>query len=112
MILPPGGFALSQVIMGGGLGDGKEGKKPQCFGLSVFAKIKYLASKLRRDCEEANADHPARTIPQALRRKYEQLVAKRQAETLTPSEHHELLRLTDRVEKVQDYPVVRSRPGA
>ncbi len=39
-----------------------------------------------------------RQLPDALRHRYDELVAKRRAETLTPEEYEELLRLTDEVE--------------
>jgi hypothetical protein len=40
-------------------------------------------------------------IPDALHERYKELVAKRQAEKLTPDEHTELLSLTDQVEELQ-----------
>jgi len=40
-------------------------------------------------------------LPEELRQSYNTLVAKRQAQTLKPDEHAELLRLTDEVEKLE-----------
>jgi hypothetical protein len=42
-----------------------------------------------------------RTLPPSVRQRYEHLVAKRRAETLSDQEHTELRRLTARVEKLQ-----------
>jgi formate dehydrogenase maturation protein FdhE len=42
-----------------------------------------------------------RTLPERLRQRYEELVAKRRTETLAEKEHAELLRLTAEVEKLQ-----------
>jgi hypothetical protein len=42
-----------------------------------------------------------RTLPKRVRERYEELVGKRRAETLTEKEHAELLRLTAEVEKLQ-----------
>ncbi|HEY85387.1 MAG TPA: STAS/SEC14 domain-containing protein [Chloroflexi bacterium] len=38
-------------------------------------------------------------LPLNIQKRFDELVAKRQAETLTPDEHQELLSLTDRIEK-------------
>ena len=40
-------------------------------------------------------------IPSDTQKNYDELIAKRQAETLTPEEHSELLRLTEQIEKLQ-----------
>ena len=40
------------------------------------------------------------SIPAEIQRRYDALIAKRKAETLTPEEYAELLRLTDRVENL------------
>ena len=40
-------------------------------------------------------------LPEEWRQRYNTLVAKRRAQTLTPDEHGELLRLTDEVEKLE-----------
>ena len=40
-------------------------------------------------------------IPAKLQKRYNNLLAKRQAENLTPEEHKELLSLTDQVEKLE-----------
>lgn len=40
-----------------------------------------------------------RGVPPGIRERYDELIIKRQSETLTPGEHDELLRLTDEVEK-------------
>lgn len=42
-----------------------------------------------------------RGLPSGIRRRLDQLIAKRQAETLTPEEHRELLRLTDQLEAME-----------
>lgn len=39
-----------------------------------------------------------RPCPAALQQRFEELIARRQAENLTPDEHRELLQLTDQVE--------------
>jgi hypothetical protein len=41
-----------------------------------------------------------RGLPFNLQRRYDELTEKRRAETLTPNEHEELLRLTEQVEKL------------
>jgi len=41
-----------------------------------------------------------RGVPQALQKRYDALIAKRQAETLSKKEYDELLRMTSRVEKL------------
>ena len=51
--------------------------------------------------EKKLVDTISQGLPKKLRLKYSQLVAKRQAETLTPAEHRELLRLTDQIEEAQ-----------
>ena len=43
----------------------------------------------------------SRGLPNDLRQKYNDLISKRQAETLTPADQNELLRLTDQVEALQ-----------
>ena len=40
-------------------------------------------------------------IPADIQHRYNELIAKRKAETLTPEEHSELLRLTEQVEKLE-----------
>jgi hypothetical protein len=40
-------------------------------------------------------------IPSDTQKNYDELIAQRQAETLTPEEHSELLRLTEQIEKLQ-----------
>jgi hypothetical protein len=40
-----------------------------------------------------------RGLPQTVRLRYDELTAKLQEETITPSEHEELLRLTDQIEQ-------------
>ena len=40
-------------------------------------------------------------VPPAVQRRYDQLIAKRRAESLTPDEHEELLQLTDQIENVE-----------
>jgi hypothetical protein len=40
-------------------------------------------------------------FPSELRKRYNELTAKRDAETLTPDEYDELLRLTDQIEMLQ-----------
>jgi hypothetical protein len=42
-----------------------------------------------------------RGLPEDLRERYAELIGKRQAHTLAPDEHDELLRLTDRVEELE-----------
>ncbi|MBM4086669.1 MAG: STAS/SEC14 domain-containing protein [Planctomycetes bacterium] len=42
-----------------------------------------------------------RGIPAGMGNRYSQLTAKRRAETLSPEEHRELLRLTEQVERVE-----------
>ena len=44
-------------------------------------------------------------LPKEILDKYNELVAKRQAENLTPDEHNELLELTDQVEKLEAHRV-------
>jgi len=39
-------------------------------------------------------------LPEPVQQRYDDLIAKRQAETLTPDEHAELLRLSDQTERV------------
>ena len=39
-------------------------------------------------------------LPSGVQKRYDELTAKRQAETLTSDEHQELLRLVDRIEKL------------
>jgi hypothetical protein len=41
-----------------------------------------------------------RGVPVDLQRRYDELIAKRRAETLMPDEYDELLRLTDEIEKL------------
>ncbi len=41
-----------------------------------------------------------RGLPPDIQERYDELIAKRQSETLTPGEYDELLRLTDQVEKL------------
>jgi hypothetical protein len=48
-----------------------------------------------------------RGLPQTVRLRYDELTAKLQEETITPSEHEELLRLTDQIEQAD---VERLRP--
>jgi hypothetical protein len=40
-------------------------------------------------------------VPPAVQRRYDQLIAKRRAESLMPDEHEELLQLTDQIENVE-----------
>lgn len=40
-------------------------------------------------------------IPAAIQKRYNELIARRQAETLMPDEHEELLRLTQQVERLE-----------
>ncbi|MBW4493206.1 MAG: STAS/SEC14 domain-containing protein [Oscillatoria princeps RMCB-10] len=40
-------------------------------------------------------------IPSDTQQRYDEFIAKRQAETLTPEEHSELLHLTEQIEKLQ-----------
>jgi hypothetical protein len=40
-------------------------------------------------------------LSEVLRQRYDNLLAKRRAETLTPEEHTEFLRLTDQMEKLE-----------
>jgi hypothetical protein len=40
-------------------------------------------------------------VPPEIQRRYDQLIAKRRAESLTPDEHDELLRLTDQMENLE-----------
>ena len=40
-------------------------------------------------------------VPPDIQKRYDELIAKRRAETLTPDEHSELLRLTDQVEETE-----------
>jgi hypothetical protein len=40
-------------------------------------------------------------IPTAIQKRYNELIVRRQAETLTPDEHEELLRLTQQVERLE-----------
>jgi len=40
-------------------------------------------------------------VPPEVQKRYDELVAKRQGETLTPDEHNELLRLTSQIENLQ-----------
>jgi hypothetical protein len=40
-------------------------------------------------------------IPADIQKRYDELIVKRRAETLTPDEHIELLRLTEKVEKIE-----------
>lgn len=40
-------------------------------------------------------------VPPEIQRRYDELIAKRQAESLTPNEYEELLRLTDEIEKLE-----------
>jgi hypothetical protein len=42
-----------------------------------------------------------RGVPPDVQKRYEELIAKRRAEALTPDEYQELLRLTNRVEKIE-----------
>jgi hypothetical protein len=41
-----------------------------------------------------------RGIPADIQRRYSELIARRQADRLTPEEHHELLRLTEQAERL------------
>ncbi|MFE1747038.1 STAS/SEC14 domain-containing protein [Coleofasciculus sp. H7-2] len=41
------------------------------------------------------------SIPSDIQKYYDELIAKRQAETLTPTEYSELLHLTEQIEKLQ-----------
>lgn len=49
--------------------------------------------------EEQLLEQVRRGVPDETVRRYDELVAKRRAETLSPEEHGELLRLTDEVER-------------
>ncbi len=42
-----------------------------------------------------------RGVPAAWQRRYAELIARRQAEQLTAEEHHELLQLTDQIERLE-----------
>ncbi len=42
-----------------------------------------------------------RGVSSEVQKQYDELIAKRQTETLTPDEHSELLRLTDEIEKLE-----------
>ena len=42
-----------------------------------------------------------RGVPPEVQKQYDELIAKRHAETLTPDEYSELLRLTDQIEKLE-----------
>jgi hypothetical protein len=55
--------------------------------------LSALEKKLLRTINEG--------LPQKLRQPYEELIARRDAKTLTPEQHQELLRLTEEVEDVQ-----------
>ncbi|HZT44150.1 MAG TPA: hypothetical protein VFA07_18440 [Chthonomonadaceae bacterium] len=50
--------------------------------------------------QQINAD-----IPDALKQRYEVLIARRRAEVLTSEEYNELLELTDQVERIQAHRV-------
>jgi hypothetical protein len=55
--------------------------------------LSALEKKLLRTINEG--------LPQKLRQPYEELIARRDAKTLSPEQHKELLRLTEEVEDVQ-----------
>ncbi len=44
-------------------------------------------------------------VPAEVQMRYDELIAKRRAEILTPDEHSELLRLTDQIEKLEAHRV-------
>lgn len=46
------------------------------------------------------------SIPPELQQRYDGLISKRKAETLTPEEHTELLQLTDRIENLEAQRIV------
>jgi hypothetical protein len=65
---------------------------------------RVLALRAQRDAHSLTASETEllrrinQGLPQPLRARYRELIDKRRAETLTPEEHAELLRLTDQVE--------------
>jgi hypothetical protein len=72
---------------------------------SLLARV--LAVRAQRQAPCLPADEAAllarinQGMPEALRVRYQELIAKRRAETLTPAEHAELLRLTGEVENLE-----------
>ena len=66
----------------------------------IALQARYKAPTLPRD----EADLLLRInqgVPSNIQERYDRLVTKRRAETLTPDEYSELLRLTDRIEKLE-----------
>lgn len=71
--------------------------------LEAFTRRVLMLQALRQapgaaQDEEALLRLVQRRLPDDLQQRYDELIAKRRAETLTPEEYEELLRLTDEVE--------------
>jgi len=66
--------------------------------ISLRAK-RHAPSLPRRDSELLLKINEG--VPPDTQKRYDELIAKRQAETLTPAEYEDLLRLTQQVEKLQ-----------
>ncbi|MDW8234804.1 MAG: hypothetical protein RMJ54_18690 [Roseiflexaceae bacterium] len=64
----------------------------------VMMRAQRAAPHLSHD-ETALLVQINRPLPPALQQRFDALVAKRQAETLTPAEHQELIDLTDQIEQ-------------
>lgn len=60
-----------------------------------------LVLQAQRKAESELLQKIHQSIPSDTQNYYDELIAKRQAETLTPEEHSELLHLTEQIEKLQ-----------
>ena len=70
----------------------------------VFQVVSFRAKQQAPSMPKAEAEllqKINRGLPKELVDRYSKLIAKRQAEDLTPDEHKELLSLTDQVEKLE-----------
>jgi hypothetical protein len=91
-------------VSGDDLLDAARQLDPAEFGRFVAAVLDLRAERDAPRVPAAEADLLLRInagLPDDLRRRFDELAAKRQDETLTPEEHTELLRLTDDVERRQ-----------
>lgn len=66
----------------------------------IALQARYRAPTLPKD--EANLLlRINQGVPSNIQERYDELIAKRRAETLTPEEHSELLRLTEHIERLE-----------
>jgi hypothetical protein len=91
-------------VSGDDLLDAARQLDPAAFGRFVAAVLDLRAERQAPRVPAAEADLLLRIntgLPDDLRRRFDELAAKRRDETLTPDEHAELLRLTEDVERRQ-----------